>query len=132
MLYTESNRLDNLFRLPEDVLRSFQQTTGWVNDSSLLSNQLYVVEPGLYYNSSFNGSLIFKLRDGPTVQIPNEELTWPVRGIDPSGKRILQNNATVVNIFNQEAPEGTAVLGKVFLSQVRYKNTDEIDVYVSN
>jgi hypothetical protein len=57
------------------------------------------------------------VQNGPVIDIPNEKLSQPARGIDPTGKRILQNNVTVVNIFNQEAPEGRAVLGKVFLSQ---------------
>jgi hypothetical protein len=83
----------------------------------LISNQLYIVEPGLVYNTSFNGTLRFQLKNGPTIEIPSEELAQPVRGIDPTGKRVLQNNVTVVNIFNESAPEGTAVLGKTFLSQ---------------
>jgi hypothetical protein len=75
------------------------------------------VEPGLYYSSPFNGTLRFAIKDGPVIEIPLDELAQPLRGLDPTGKMTLQNNVTVVNVFNQEAPEGTAVLGKVFLSQ---------------
>lgn len=75
------------------------------------------MEPGLYYNTSFNGSLIFTLADGLEVEIPAYEMAGPLRGIDSSGQRVLQNNVTSVNIFNQNAPENTASLGKVFLSQ---------------
>jgi hypothetical protein len=57
------------------------------------------------------------LKNGLVIDIPNEELSQPARGIDPTGERVLQNNVTVVNILNQEAPEGRAMLGKVFLSQ---------------
>jgi hypothetical protein len=110
--------LDNLFRLPGTVIDLFQEHTGLRNDPSLVSNQLLVVEPGLTFNSSFNGTLRFTLKNGPVVEIPNEELAQQLRGIDQTGKRVLQNNVTVVNIFNETAPEGTAVLGKVFLSQV--------------
>ena len=106
-----------MFRMPRNVLESFQKYTGWTNDSSLVPNNLSIVEPGLYYNTSFNGTLRFTLKGGLVVEIPNEELAYPLRGIDVNGKRVLQNNVTVVNIFNQEAPQGTAVLGKVFLSQ---------------
>jgi hypothetical protein len=117
-IITEANKsYDNLFRLPEDVLQRFQQITGWTNEPSLISEELYIVEPGLNYNSSFNGTLIFTLNNGFTIEIPNEELAWPLRRIDTTGQRVLQSNVTVVNIFNQEAPEYTAVLGKVFLSQ---------------
>jgi hypothetical protein len=112
--------LDRLFRFPENVLDFFQQNTGWQNDPSLVSNQLYIVEPGLTYNSSFNGTLRFTLKNGPVVEIPTGELAQPLRGIDQTGKRVLQNNVTVVNIFNDSAPEGTAVLGGVFLSQASF------------
>jgi len=106
-----------LFRFPSNVLSAFQTSTEWVNDTSLVSPQLYIVEPGLYYNTSFNGSLIFTLEGDLEVEIPSYEMTGPLRGIDPSGQRILQNNITAVNIFNENAPEDTASLGKVFLSQ---------------
>ena len=77
-----------------------------------------MVEPGLYYNSEFNGTLKFSLQGGLEVEIPSEELAWPVRGLDINGKKVFQDNITVVNIFNETAPENTATLGKVFLSQV--------------
>jgi len=88
----------------------------------MVSPDLYVVEPGLYYNSTFNGSLIFTLDGGLEVEIPSYELAWPLRGIDRNGQRIPQNNVTVVNIFNANAPQGTASLGKVFLSQVSLRS----------
>jgi hypothetical protein len=109
--------LDNLFRLPGTVIDLFQEHTGLKNDPSLVSNQLYLVEPGLTFNSSFKGSLTFTLKNGPVVEVPNQELTQMLRGIDQTGKRVLQDNVTVVNIFNVSAPEGTASLGKVLLSQ---------------
>jgi hypothetical protein len=112
------NRYDNLFRFPTNVLQAFQSSTQWINDTSLVSPQLYIVEPGLNYNTTFNGSLIFTLEGGLEVEIPNYEMAGPLRGIDPNGQRVLQNNVTTVNIFSQDAPEGTASLGKVFLSQV--------------
>jgi hypothetical protein len=102
------------------VLDSFQKNTHWTNNTPLLSNQLFVVEPGLYYSSSFNGTLKFTLKNGLVIEVPNEELSQPLRSLDPSGKKVLQSNVTVVNIFDQEAPEGTAVLGKAFLSQARF------------
>jgi hypothetical protein len=108
--------LDDMFRFPEDVLNGFQQYTNWHNDVSV-SNSLYIVERGLFYNSGFNGTLKFSLKNGPVIEIPNEELAQPLRGIDPTGQRVLQSDVTVVNIFDQVAPEGTAVLGKAFLSQ---------------
>jgi hypothetical protein len=78
---------------------------------------LYIVEPGLNYNSTFNGSLIFTLDNGLEVEIPSYEMAGPLRGINPNGQRVLQNNVTTVNIFFENAPENTASLGKVFLSQ---------------
>lgn len=114
-----------MFRFPSNVLETFLSSTKWINDSSLVSSELYVVEPGLYYNTSFNGSLIFTLPDGLEVEIPSYEMAGPLRGINPNGERVLQNNITAVNIFNQNAPEDTASLGKVFLSQESSLNTSQ-------
>jgi hypothetical protein len=100
------------------VLDQFQLVIDWHSNPSLVLDQVYMVEPGLYHNSSFNGTLIFSLKNGPVVEIPTRELAGLVRGIDPSGKRVLQPNIAVINISNESALEGTAVLGKVFLSQV--------------
>lgn len=96
--------------------------TGW-NENTKLSEDMIVVEPGLYYNSLFNGSLKFSLEGGLSVEIPAEELSWQARGIDTKGARVLDKNTTVVNIFNQTAPESTAILGKAFLSQVLIYST---------
>jgi hypothetical protein len=107
--------------LPGNVITQFQtsiQTSfGLNNDTSLVSPQLYVVEPGIYYNTSFDASLVFTLAGGLEVVIPSYELVGPLRGIDPNGTRVLQSDVTMVNIFNSNAPLGTASLGKVFLSQ---------------
>jgi hypothetical protein len=78
---------------------------------------LYIVEPGLNYNITFNGSLIFTLAGGLEVEIPSYEMAGPLKGIDPTGQKVVQTNVTTVNIFDEGAPEGTASLGKVFLSQ---------------
>jgi hypothetical protein len=80
------------------------------------------VEPGLYYpqTKGFNGSLIITLSNGFEVEIPNHELSNPLRGIDANGARVLQPNITEVNIFSEDAPLNTATLGKVYLSQVSY------------
>jgi hypothetical protein len=104
-----------LFRLPTITFGKFQEATNWSNDISV-PDDLLVVEPGLYYNSNFDGSLIFTLSDGLEIEIPNEELAGPVRGIDQSGNRVLQNNITVVNIL-ENIVDDTASLGKVSLSQ---------------
>ena len=111
--------LDDMLRLPSNVLELFQQSTNWQDDISV-PNSLYIVERGLYYNTSFNGTLKFSLKDGPVIEIPDYELAQPLRGIGPNGVRVLESNITAVNIFYQDAPEGTAVLSKVFLSQARF------------
>jgi hypothetical protein len=107
---------DNLFRFPQTVLQAFQTVTG----NTTADPNLYIAEPGLNYPqmTGFNGSLIFTLNDGYEVEIPNDELSNPLRGIDTNGARVLQPNITEVGIFYQEAPLNTAVVGKVFLSQV--------------
>ncbi|KIN02425.1 hypothetical protein OIDMADRAFT_122224 [Oidiodendron maius Zn] len=112
---------DNLFRFPQTILQAFQTVTGWSSNTTPDPN-LYIAEPGLNYPqmTGFNGSLIFTLNDGYEVEIPNDELSNPLRGIDTNGARVLQPNITEVGIFYQEAPLNTAVLGKVFLSQVSY------------
>jgi hypothetical protein len=109
--------LDYQFRLPENILGQFKTATNWSSETSVAQG-IYVVEEGLYY-VNFQGSLTFSLQGGLEVVIPTEELAWPVRGLDSIGKKVLQNNITVVNIFSDSAPEDTASLGKVLLSQAR-------------
>jgi hypothetical protein len=111
--------LDDMFRLPSNVLTSFQTSTDWRDDISVPSS-LFLLERGLLYNTSFNGTLKFSLKDGPVIEIPTEELAQPLRGLDPNGMKVLDSNITSVNIFYEEAPEGTAVLSKAFLSQARF------------
>jgi len=106
-----------LFRFPSNVVQQFQTSIGLSNDSSLVSPQLYIVEPGIYYNTSFDASLVFTLAGGLEVVIPSHELLGPLRGIDQNGMRVLQSNVTMVNIFSGSVPLDTATLGKVFLSQ---------------
>lgn len=98
------------------MLEQFQLATNWSNHTSV-AEDLYVVEPGLYYDSDFNGTLKFSLQGGLDVEIPNKEMAWPVRGLDATGKKVLQDNITVVNILHKIAPKDMATLGKVFLSQ---------------
>jgi hypothetical protein len=126
MVNAKRIRYDNLFRLPSTVLELFQKSTGWTNDT-LVPTDLYIVEPGLYYNTSFNGSLIFTLKGGLEVEIPAYEMAGPLRGIDTSGQRVLQNDITAVNIFDQNAPEDTASLGKAFLSQEGFSSSDHLN-----
>lgn len=102
----------------------FEEVTDWASNTTADPN-LYIVEPGLYYPQmvGFNGSLIFTLDDGfdgYEVEIPNDELSNLLRGINTNGARVLQSSITEVNNFYQDAPLSTAVLGKVFLSQVSY------------
>lgn len=110
--------LDTLLRLPQSNLGFFQLVTGW-NNGTTISSDLFVVEPGLYYPAPFEGNLTFTLLGGFTVTIPNSELSGPVHGLDPNGKKSLNENITMVNIFYKGAEQETATLGKVFLSQVR-------------
>jgi hypothetical protein len=112
-------RLDTLLRLPESDLNFFQLVTGWSNQTTI-SPDLFVVEPGLYYPTPFEGNLTFELSGGFTVTIPSSELSGPVHGLDPSGKKSSNENITMVNIFHKGAEQETATLGKVFLSQVRF------------
>jgi len=106
--------------LPLSALLIFQRETGYnLNFESY--PDIIVLEQGLHYpdTNRFNGSLIFKLNGGLEVEIPNDELSNPLRGLDPNGKKILQPNITEVNIFHQEAPADIATtLGRSFLSQV--------------
>jgi len=72
--------------------------------------------------TGFNASLIIQLSNGFEVEIPNYELSNPLRGIDVNGARMLNPNITQVNIFSEKAPLDTATLPKIFLSQVSYLN----------
>lgn len=110
--------------MPPTVLQLFKEHTGW-KAATTVDSDLLVTEPGLLYPTSvgFNGSLIFLLNNGLEVEIPNDELQHPVRGIDVNGTRILQENITEVNIYSQPAPLAMSVLGKAFLSQVSLEST---------
>lgn len=107
-------------QFPLSTLQIFQRETGYNSNTKSDPNILHS-EPGLYYphTNHFNGSLIFKLNDGLEVEIPNEELSNPLRGLDSNGEIALQPNITEVNIFRQEVTTGAAAtLGRIFLSQV--------------
>ncbi|KAE9381151.1 hypothetical protein N431DRAFT_476046 [Stipitochalara longipes BDJ] len=111
---------DNLFRLPPTLLQIVQQKTSWSADTETDPN-LFVVEPGLLYPQSmgFNGSLIIKLEGYDNeVEIPNYELSQPLRGLAANGTQVLNTNLTELKIFHEAPLLNTAVLGKIFLSQV--------------
>jgi hypothetical protein len=57
------------------------------------------------------------------VTIPNEELYGPVTGIASDGSITSLTNANVseIGVYSTPAPENTAVLGRIFLSQVLYR-----------
>jgi hypothetical protein len=133
---------DNLFRIPGTMMaelkRGFAGMTGYEADpiryTTAISSsdpqelkelqEIYVPEPGLIYpyfaNSTgmFNGSLVITLDNGFSVEIPTEELYNPVRGIAKDGSRVVNRNFTELAVYQDEAPEDAAVLGKVFLSRV--------------
>src|SRR4051812_24904741 len=109
-------RYDNLFRLPTFALDLFKQHTEWKSETTG-DPELLVTEPGLLYPSStgFNGSLLVLLNNDLEVEIPNDELQHPLRGIAANGTRVLNDNITEVNVYRDSAPLQAAVLGKVFL-----------------
>lgn len=111
----QSTTDDNLFRFPSSILMNFMFRTGALNDTSLIRTDLRPIERGLLFGSdTFNGSLKFSLNNDFEVEIPNYELTWPLRGIAPNGTRVVQTNLTEVAVHNKEAYLETAVLGKTF------------------
>jgi len=121
-----------LFRFPSRTLESFVQETHFENNSNPDPSDFLVVEPGLAYPSSvgFNGSLKFTLDYDFVVEIPNEELVHPLRGINRNGTLAVMPNVTEVNIFYQDALLDTAVLGRAFLSKVylsvEYRSTGPV------
>lgn len=135
---------DNYPRLPANVLKNlkdgFRDLTGYQeqpirytatsptatpssNGLARQLEQIYVLEPGLIYPSTnlsntFNGSLVIMLaKSNFTVEIPNEELFNPVRGIARDGTRVVNDNFTELAVYQDPAPEDAAVLGKLFLSR---------------
>lgn len=104
------------------TLDRFKDKTGWSNDITYDLNQIYVTEPGLVYPSQtgFNGSLRFILSGGLTVTIPNFELVHPLRGLNPNGEKVIQDNITEVSVYGESI--GAWVLPKAFLSQVSIRN----------
>ena len=96
------------------------QETHFANNTHYNSSEFYVVEPGLTYPSSvgFNGSLKFTLDYDFVVEIPNEELVHPLRGIARDGSLAVMPNVTELNVFHEPALLNTAVLGRAFLSKV--------------
>lgn len=133
---------DNLFRVPGTMMaelkRSFRTMTGYEGEAIRYTTatsasdprelrelqEIYVPEPGLIYpyiaksTGMFDGSLVITLDNGFSVEIPTEELYNPVRGIAKDGSRVVNQNFTELGVYQDEAPEDAAVLGKVFLSRV--------------
>jgi hypothetical protein len=52
------------------------------------------------------------------VDIPPEQMSRPLRGIDATGRLVLQNNLTEIAVLSSLAPFDRMVLGKAFLSEV--------------
>ncbi|KAF2742343.1 hypothetical protein M011DRAFT_481739 [Sporormia fimetaria CBS 119925] len=115
---------DNYPRFPARAYDRFIEYTGWGECCRDVKpdKDLYVVEPGFLFpnNLAFNGSLVIRLAGGMVVEIPPEEMSRPLRGINPSGKRVLQENITEVAVFSEDtdAPLNKMALGRSFLSQV--------------
>ena len=53
-----------------------------------------------------------------TVAIPSHELVNPLRGLDSQGKFAVAPDYTEIGIFRSDPLENSAVLGRIFLSQV--------------
>ncbi|KAK3939396.1 hypothetical protein QBC46DRAFT_438060 [Diplogelasinospora grovesii] len=120
---------DNLFRMPQSVLKQFQQyfaqytkyTGAPVDPSKYQSSSLFNLEPGIVYPASagdFNFTLRFTINDDLTVEIPLYELWRPLRGLDANGNLVLDTGYNELQIYGSPAPEDAPVLGKAFLSQV--------------
>jgi hypothetical protein len=94
-----------------------------INDSSFLRP-----EPGLLVpnNITFDGSFAFRITSGNesfSVNIPNKELYGPVTGIASDGSITSLTNASIseIGIYSTAAPLNTAVLSRIFLSQVVHR-----------
>lgn len=120
IISAKHDRYDNYFRFPGAVFDRFTDTVGWAYEELNAIDELYIVEPGLLFPSedAFSGSLVIRLDDGFTIEIPPEEMSHPLRGIDRTGKRVLQSNLTETAVFRSTDVLGRMAFGKVFLSQV--------------
>jgi hypothetical protein len=97
--------------------------SGWRNITRFNDQEFLVTEPGLYFDNAseapFNGSFHFTLDNGSdsssiVVEIPNEELIRPVRGLVRNGTRQQNTSVTELAVFGQGALFDAAVLGEPF------------------
>ncbi|KAK3349008.1 hypothetical protein B0T25DRAFT_546981 [Lasiosphaeria hispida] len=149
VLVDRSNKLeaciepyDNLFRVPQAVLDTFQSAfkevtkfTGERVQPSEYKNALLNLEPGIVFPKDagdFNATLRFTINYNQTVDIPFYELLRPLRGLDQKGKVVVEEKYNEVQIYASPAPGDAPVLGKAFLSQVYlYVNYEKMKFYLA-
>ena len=120
MLIIIMHSYDNYLRLGSTKLNDIVKTAGLnlVNRSAYPG--IYNAEEGLVFSSNLNLSVTMELtiENKFTVTIPSLELVNPLRGLDREGKLSVIPEFTEMGIFRQDPIEDSAVLGKIFLSQV--------------
>ncbi|KAK0729628.1 hypothetical protein B0H67DRAFT_3482 [Lasiosphaeris hirsuta] len=149
-LVDRSNKLDaciepydNLFRVPQAVLDTFQtvfkQATKFSGDSvqpSEYQSSLLNLEPGIVFPKDagdFNATLRFTINYNQTVDIPVFELIRPLRGLDSKGKVVVNEKYNEIQIYASPAPEDAPVLGKAFLSQIYlYVNYENMKFHLAS
>jgi len=100
-----------------------------LTQNSIIQNSSFLrPEPGLLApnNITFDGSFAFQLanrNESFSVNIPNEAFYGPVTGIASDGSITSLTNANVlkIGVNSTPAPRNTAVLGRIFLSQVLHR-----------
>lgn len=85
---------------------------------------IYNPEEGLVFSSAipFTMTMDITIEDKFTVTIPSHELVGPLRGLNREGKFAVAQEYTEIGIFRSDPLEDSAVLGKIFLSQVSLQN----------
>ncbi|KAM7192338.1 hypothetical protein V8F20_008929 [Naviculisporaceae sp. PSN 640] len=121
---------DNLFRMPDTKVVLFtglvQKFTGKSLDTIGVKdyqNELLNIEPGIVYPSdfgNFNISLRITINNSLTVEIPPHEFQRPLKGLDKTGKPVVDMEKTEMQIYGYTAnePQDSPVFGKAFLSQL--------------
>jgi len=119
--------------MPSPVLKRLKEIlkVSFVEPSEY-SSRLFNLEPGLVYRKDptpFNTTLKFTINYNQTVIVPFFEMERSLRGLDPDGEVIVDEDYNELQIFGSPAQGDAAVLGKVFLSQVQHIRSCPIASY---
>jgi hypothetical protein len=122
---------DDLFRLSNSsltrVVKWITETTGWKQEKNAKHEYggLLNLEPGLIYSFPPNQtlptlSMELSIKDGPKVVFDSDTIFRRMKGLDIEGVPQYSTRFREVQFYHESGVEKAPVLGRVFLSMVRF------------